>query len=105
MQDLPEYHWLSDSSNGDITLRVKFEKGSVATIPDKKIHAHELQRLIDPATGIWTQHMRMDDHPVEVIRYALSPKKKLLTLHVRKQMTHSDPRTTDAVGAVWNANQ
>ena len=45
MQDLPEYHWLSDSSNGDITLRVKFEKGSVATIPDKKIR----NRHLDPA--------------------------------------------------------
>ncbi|MFG0724001.1 hypothetical protein ACF8PU_20375 [Pseudomonas sp. GLN_6] len=73
---------LTFSETGPITVRVKFEK-SFDFITSRRMHAHEINQLIDPDTGDFLTAMTFDDHLLEMTRIDLSLAKKTLTIYAR----------------------
>lgn len=92
-QDEVQYHneidgrWykeylLTFSESGPIKVRVKFEK-SFGSIVSRRMHAHEINQLIDPDTGDFLTAMTFDDHLLEMTRIDLSLARKTLTIYAR----------------------
>jgi hypothetical protein len=73
---------LTFSETGPIMVRVKFEK-SLGSITSRRMHAHEINQLIDPETGDFLTAMTFDDHLLEMTRIDLSLAKKTLTIYAR----------------------
>lgn len=81
---------LTFSESGPIKVRVKFEKSS-GSIASRRMHAHEINQLIDPDTGDFLTAMTFDEHLFEMTRIDLSLARKTLTIYARS------PKTLDPI--------
>lgn len=73
---------LTFSETGPIRVRVKFEK-SFDFVTSRRMHAHEINQLIDTDTGDFLTAMTFDEHLLEITRIDLSLAKKTLTIYAR----------------------
>jgi hypothetical protein len=94
-RDLPEYHFLFESEDGDVTLNVKFlrpskEKGH--PFPSKRIRWRDVLRLFGGPDGMPYENMNFDQWPFAVNKIEIEPAKRLVTLVISGPMRLSEVR-------------
>lgn len=70
------------SNQGNLQVRVKF-KNHPGTIADQTMSPIELGKLLCPDSNSIIQKMTFDEHPFEIIKYEINPKKSLMTIHAQ----------------------
>ncbi|MEN6616865.1 MAG: hypothetical protein ABFD12_09945 [Syntrophorhabdus sp.] len=84
-RDLPEYHLLFESQDGDVTLNVKFPSPSQAkgrSFPSKQIRWRDVLRLFGGPDGMPYENMNFDEWPFAVNKIEIEPVKRLVTLTI-----------------------
>ena len=82
---IPEYLSLfSNSGPVKVTVRFSAERDKNRSMPAHSMHWHELDRLINPATGEFQRFICTDEHECRVRKNEIDPEKNSLTVVIGK---------------------
>ena len=76
-----EYH-LIFQGDGPYTLEVFQDERPFGGLPPKCVHATDIMKLIDPASGKFKKALYFDDHLIKIESYSIHPKLKEIRIHV-----------------------
>ena len=81
-RDLPEYHFLFEKPDGDVTLRVRFAERSAMgrSFPSKQIRWEDIFKLFGGPDGAPYERMNFDEWPFTVKKIEIEPGKREVTL-------------------------
>lgn len=81
--DVPEY-LLHFSRIGKITVEVRRENGQNLPVRKMAMESHEIEKIIDPQSGVFLTKMTFDEHSFEISKYEIRPAESQLIIWVKE---------------------